>query len=84
MYRTFASSIKHRRQSNGILWRRRIGLVAVEEMEQLGKHVFRGAVAAPYLEKHGLPNNFLDNPKWVKGEQTDQVCSIFGFKQQSL
>ena len=41
--------------------------------EGFGEHVFRGAVAAPYLEKQGLPANTLESPSWAVDGRADQV-----------
>jgi hypothetical protein len=38
-----------------------------------GQHLFKGAVAAPYLEKVGLPANTLDTPAWTTNGQADKV-----------
>lgn len=40
-----------------------------------GQHVFRGAVAAPYLEKAGLPANTLDSNEWTSNGQADKVAA---------
>jgi len=40
-----------------------------------GQHVFRGAVAAPYLEKAGLPANTLDSNAWTTNGQADKVAA---------
>ncbi|RYG62713.1 hypothetical protein EON64_17350 [archaeon] len=44
--------------------------------EGFGEHVFRGAVAAPYLEKQGLPTDTLESPAWAVDGRADQVCEI--------
>lgn len=40
-----------------------------------GSHVFRGAVARPYLLKHKLEPDTLDNPEWVRNNKADQVAA---------
>lgn len=43
-------------------------------LEGLGTHVFRGAIAAPYLARQGLPVNVLESPDWAKNShKADQV-----------
>lgn len=44
---------------------------------QYGQHVFKGAVAGPYLEKQGLPANTLDCPAWTSNGEADKVCKSF-------
>ncbi len=39
-----------------------------------GVNCFKGAVAAPYLVKHGLAANVLDDPKWPTEENADKVA----------
>jgi hypothetical protein len=43
--------------------------------EGYGSHLFKGAVAAPYLERHGLANNALDNPSWTTNGDADKVSN---------
>lgn len=38
-----------------------------------GQHLFKGAVAAPYLEKVGLPVNTLETNTWTTNGQADKV-----------
>jgi hypothetical protein len=38
-----------------------------------GKNVFRGAIAAPYLEKQGLPKDILNTPAWTTSAHVDKV-----------
>jgi len=41
-----------------------------------GKHLFKGKVAEPYLAKHGLPANFLDDYSWVNSnEKADKMAA---------
>jgi len=40
-----------------------------------GKHVFRGAIAAPYLKKEGLPENTLDSKDWTVNGNADKVAN---------
>jgi glutamine synthetase len=42
---------------------------------QFGKHLFRGEVAAPYLERHGLARDTLATPDWTKNGQAEQVAA---------
>lgn len=41
--------------------------------EGYGQHLFKGAVATPYLEKAGLPANTLDTPAWTSNGNADKV-----------
>jgi hypothetical protein len=45
-------------------------------IEHFGKHVFRGAVAAPYLEKQGLPTYVLNDGKWTTDGNVDKVSNL--------
>ncbi len=47
------------------------------QIDHYGKHLFRGATAAPYLTKYGLATNVLDSPNWTTNGQADQVRKIF-------
>jgi len=40
-----------------------------------GQRVFKGAVAAPYLSKHSLPTNTLENPAWASNGSADKVAA---------
>lgn len=42
-------------------------------LEGYGKHLFKGAVAAPYLEKQGLPSNTLEGISWTTDGNADKV-----------
>ena len=44
-------------------------------IESYGKHLFKGAVAAPYLEKAGLPKNTLDGTAWTTDGNADKVAA---------
>ena len=45
-------------------------------LEGYGRHLFRGAVAAPYLEAQGLAKNTLDDHKWASDEvAADKVAA---------
>ena len=42
---------------------------------EFGRHLFKGAVAAPYLEWRGLPKNTLETVDWTRSEEkTDKVA----------
>lgn len=41
---------------------------------EYGKHLFKGDVAGPYLEKHGLSKDTLNNSEWTKNGQAPQVA----------
>jgi glutamine synthetase len=42
---------------------------------EFGRHLFKGAVAAPYLEWRGLPRDTLDTVHWTRSEEmTDKVA----------
>ena len=43
--------------------------------EIYGKHVFRGAVAAPFLAAQGLPASTVDSVDWVKNGLADKVAA---------
>lgn len=43
--------------------------------EGYGQHLFKGAVAAPYLVKAGLPANTLDTVAWTSNGNADKVCN---------
>eukprot|EP00667_Euglena_gracilis_P021983 EG_transcript_24268 len=40
-----------------------------------GKHLFKGAVAEKYLQKHGLSASVLDNPSWTSNGSADAVAA---------
>jgi hypothetical protein len=42
-------------------------------LEGLGTHVFRGAIAEPYLSRQGLPSDTLESGDWAKDERADKV-----------
>ena len=42
---------------------------------EFGKHLFKGDVAAPYLERHGLARDVLNNSEWTKNGQASQVAA---------
>ena len=42
-------------------------------LDGYGQHLFKGAVAAPYLEKHGLAKNTLEEMNWPKDGNADKV-----------
>jgi len=44
-------------------------------LDGYGKHLFKGATAAPYLEKHGLAKNALDSPSWTTNGSADKVAA---------
>ena len=45
-------------------------------LEGYGKHLFKGAVAAPYLEAAGLSKGTLDNADWTRDAATaDKVAN---------
>lgn len=43
-------------------------------LEGMGTHVFKGAVAAPYLARQGLPPNTLESGDWAKDSRADKVA----------
>jgi len=45
-------------------------------LDGYGQHLFKGAVAAPYLEKVGLPKNTLDGHAWTTDGNADKVAFI--------
>ena len=45
-------------------------------LEGYGDHLFKGRVAAPYLEKQGLPSDTLDSPEWTTNGNADKVCTL--------
>ena len=44
-------------------------------IEGYGRHVFKGAVAAPYLEMVGLKPNTLDSVAWTTNLSADKVAA---------
>mmetsp|Transcript_19699 Transcript_19699/g.17879 ORF Transcript_19699/g.17879 Transcript_19699/m.17879 type:complete len:698 (-) Transcript_19699:137-2230(-) len=40
-----------------------------------GKHLFKGAVAAPYLKAQGLPENTLESGSWTTNGNADKVAA---------
>jgi hypothetical protein len=50
---------------------------SLEQYENFGKHVFAGAVAKEYLEKHGLDASVIKNPTWVKTNADTVANAIF-------
>lgn len=44
-------------------------------LEGYGQHLFKGAVAAPYLKKAGLPEDTLEGSSWTTNGQADKVAS---------
>lgn len=53
-------------------------------LEGYGQHLFKGAVAAPYLEKHGLTKNTLDSPSWTTNGNADKVLILIRCKRNIL
>ena len=44
-------------------------------LDDYGVHLFKGAVAAPYLEKVGLSKDTLETPAWTTNGNADKVAS---------
>jgi glutamine synthetase len=44
-------------------------------LEGYGQHLFKGKVAAPYLEKAGLPKDTLDTAAWTTNGKADKVAA---------
>ena len=44
-------------------------------LDGYGDHLFKGAVAAPYLTKHGLAANALDTQSWTTDGSKDKVAA---------
>ena len=42
-------------------------------VEGYGEHLFKGKVAAPYLEKQGLPVDTLESSAWTTNGNADKV-----------
>lgn len=42
-------------------------------LEGYGAHVFKGAIAKPYLEKQSLPADTLDSAAWTTNGNADKV-----------
>jgi hypothetical protein len=53
------------------------GLATLDAYDNFGKHVFTGAVAKHYLEKHGLSGDVLKDPTWVKTNADTVANAIF-------
>lgn len=49
--------------------------LAAVTLDGYGSHLFKGAVAAPYLEKHGLPKGTLDGTTWTTDGKADKVAA---------
>ena len=49
-------------------------------LEGFGDHLFKGAVALPYLKKHGLSANVLDTGKWTTDGNADKVLNQIDLK----
>ena len=54
---------------------RRFSATGAASLEGYGQHLFKGAVAAPYLKKVGLPENTLDGHKWTTDGNADKVAA---------
>lgn len=48
---------------------------SVATLDGYGQHVFKGAVAAPYLTKHGLSKDTLDGSSWTTDGSADKVAA---------
>jgi glutamine synthetase len=44
-------------------------------LDGYGDHLFRGAVAEPYLKKHGLSAAVLSTPSWTTDGKADKVSA---------
>lgn len=44
-------------------------------LDGFGDHLFKGAVAAPYLTKHGLPKDTIEKAKWPIDGNADKVAA---------
>jgi hypothetical protein len=53
-------------------------------LEGYGKHLFKGAVAAPYLEAAGLPADTLACPAWCTNGNADKVYDAFSERWMQL
>ncbi len=49
------------------------GKAVAVSLDGYGDNVFRGAVAAPYLRRHGLPADTLDSIEWTTNGNADKV-----------
>lgn len=47
--------------------------MAAASFEGYGEHVFKGAVATPYLKSVGLSADTLDTPAWTSNGNADKV-----------
>ena len=47
----------------------------MSSLEGYGKHLFKGAVAAPYLAKQGLSPTILNNADWTKNNDKHKVAA---------
>jgi hypothetical protein len=53
-------------------------MAAPVSLNGYGDNVFRGAIAAPYLSRHGLAPNTLESIEWTTNGNADKVrISIF-------
>lgn len=46
-------------------------------LQGFGDNLFRGAIAAPYLEKQGLPADTLDKGTWAVDGNAEKVSSSY-------
>jgi hypothetical protein len=53
------------------------GLATLDAYDNFGKHVFAGAVAKEYLEKHGLSADVIKDPTWTKTNADTVANAIF-------
>jgi len=44
-------------------------------LDGYGSHLFKGAIAAPYLEKQGLAKNTLDSAEWTTNGNANKVAA---------
>lgn len=51
--------------------------MSAASFEGYGEHVFKGAVAAPYLTSVGLSADTLDTPAWTSNGNADKVMINF-------
>lgn len=49
----------------------------IPNTESYGLYLFKGVVAAPYLERQGLPADTLNSPDWATNGNADKVKNNF-------
>ena len=51
--------------------------------EGFGEHCFKGVVAEPYLQKHGLTAATLDDPSWTKRDHDKVALAVMDWARDN-